>query len=176
MNKRNGLIIIGFIFLILIANFVNAEKITLESINITTEDEWFYEQKYYVFVYPLDNNNSIVDIDEATIHLLENFNYSEGNLTRTLDGQYKKWFVIPKQNVTEATVNVTVNQRGKIIEVQKIIDIGEKTFIDKTKIDIGNFLNKWFNWAIKHIVEIIIGIVFLIFLRVVFLIMKREKK
>ena len=139
------------------------EEITLDHINITWQN-FYFNSSSYIYVKPLDVNDSIININisDITFEIVNNLDYENGSTMKPLDKSFKKSFnIIDTNNITEFTIKVTVVQGLKTISKTVIIPITEKTFsLTNSFSDIWQWIKE--NWVYVMIGSIIITLIFIV--------------
>jgi len=137
---------------------------TLDHINITW-DNFYFNQTNYIYILPLDINDTIVNATNISANIISKIVYNSSSIQKLIDGRYRKSFDIISTNITEFEVEITVTQNLKQLKKTVIISVMEKpTLIDKLTADnIWTFFkNNWFFLLMGAVILFVIfGLIFM---------------
>lgn len=131
--------IIGICILVFCLSFIFAEPLYLSKMNVVTDNNWKPGEKTYVYVYTMDANETLVDVNQINIELLNNISFEQQRkIYRTDIGTYKKYFMINESvNVSVLYFNITAIEKVKsinqVINITLVQENGVKKIYSTTK-------------------------------------------
>lgn len=158
---------------------VSSEPVLLYNISVDTNGSWQFDDRNYVYVVARDINGTLIDVDNITINLLSDVNFSESkNIYRYDIGSYKKFFIINETaNITSVNLSVNVIKGVKSINKEITVNMQEDTMMTTIKEYAKNTYDKFKDSVIKNwLVGIVILFALLTLIVFIDLFFKKRRK
>lgn len=155
------------IFFIFLISFVNANSVFIDSLDISSENDFTFENSNSIIVKVNGFNNSFIDIEKIYINLSNNLTYTTESIYRFDTGHYRQSFLINNTNISEFNVKVGVYHLGTWVEKDKVFKINKESIGDKLKKIVKQNGEDFTNYYDTNFTEIIIyGWAFLFFIAI----------
>ena len=176
------ILIFGLIFITtLMISIASATPITLHHINITPESTWYINQSNILYLHSFDWNNSLVNIDEVEVDVLNNDDkiIVFTSIYQTSTGQYLLVSLANTTTPQNISLDVSVTQSGKKVNKTIEIQLHEKPTESETKSKIRNYIEKTAkiiedNWK-RFLAGLIIALIIIISTLILLMLKKKEK-
>jgi hypothetical protein len=144
-------------------------------IKLSVNDNWTLGTKNSLFVETFGLNNSYIKVDILNATVLGKINYTELSIINLANGKYELQYYIPKQNISNLTINVFASKTNKTLNSTINIKLESPSNIEKNIIMTGYAIGDAFRFAKANWVYFALFFMFLIVL-LLFLILKRSRK
>lgn len=111
-------------------------SITLASINVSSDSEWFYGSTYAIGVQTFDINGQPFDGASISIEPISNMTYANASILRMGIGSVEKSFKVESAVNHSATFRIVASQGGKTVEKSITVSLSEGTFTQQTFLDL----------------------------------------
>jgi len=153
---------------ILILTIILINLASALTINLETPETWYFNKTNTLEILVYNNNLTEVNIQ---INIIENITYTK-QLTRKEKGIYQATFLIPEQNISEITLNITISDFNTINKLEKI-PIKKEFFKQETLIKTGEKLD---DFVKRHWMKLVGGSALLILIITFILFLKEFTK
>ena len=155
---------------------VETNKINLSSVEIVFSDVIYFGEKFKIIVKPMNDNKTIINVDNLTIDILNVSNIEKETVYLLYDGSYARRFTIGEQEIENINVSVYAKQGDKIINTTKTFNITSPTSMGNFEIGAEKFGLWLSNFLADYWLYVIIfGTVF-IFVIIAIILIKKDNK
>jgi len=130
----------------------------LDRMEISIDDVIFYNKEFAVEAEFFDIRNDVITIDNVTIKILNNVEYSEKPTKILLSGKYVKEFKVKSLNFKNITIEITATKGDITLQEIRIIPIQQPTFIESVGATTQTFGRDIAQFISEYLLEILLTV------------------